>query len=90
MENSSLIIDRYRSVTSALGYSGDSIANSLSDMGFCALGFYFTSKVNWKITVMTALLMELGCLILIRDNLTLNVVMLIHPIEAIKQWQLGG
>jgi hypothetical protein len=87
LENSSFIIDRYRAATISLDYFGDSILNSMSDIGFMILGFIAASRLQMKMTIALAVAMELLALAVIRDNLTLNVVMLLHPIEAIKNWQ---
>lgn len=89
LENTPFVIERYRTATMALDYFGDSIINSLSDLTACLLGFY----IAWRMPVRSCLLMvvvfELFTLACIRDNLTLNVVMLLWPIEAIKTWQAG-
>jgi hypothetical protein len=90
LENSPLIINRYREATIALGYVGDSVFNSVSDIFFAACGFLFAWRARPWLTFAVIVAMELGTLALMRDNLTLNIVMLIHPIEAIKQWQLAG
>jgi hypothetical protein len=87
LENSPLIINRYRSATMSLGYSGDSILNSMADIGWMSLGFWIASKLPVKATVTLAIAFELFTLVMIRDNLTLNVLMLVSPVEAIKQWQ---
>ena len=90
LENSPLIIHRYREATIALGYTGDSVLNSLSDILMMTLGFWFASRVPTRITVAAILVMEVGCALWVRDNLTLNVIMLIYPVEAIKHWQMAG
>ena len=90
LENSPLIIDRYRAVTMAWGYSGDSILNSLSDIGCMALGFWLSSRLPWRASLLLGLALELVALAAIRDNLTLNVLMLIHPLDAIRDWQAAG
>ena len=87
LENSPIIIERYREATMAVGYSGDSIANSIGDLAFCMIGFVFAAKVKWYWTVAVFVVIEIAMLIAIRDNLTLNVLMLIYPLEAIKSWQ---
>ena len=87
LENSPIIIDRYREATMALGYSGDSAINSVSDVGFMALGFAFARRAPVWLTVTVAIAFELIALFAIRDNLTLNVLMLVWPIDAIKAWQ---
>jgi hypothetical protein len=74
----------------ALGYAGDSILNSVSDIGMMALGFFLAWRLPVWATVTILVAMEVGCALWIRDNLTLNVIMLIHPIEAIKHWQMGA
>ena len=90
LENSPLIINRYREATISLGYAGDSVLNSCSDILMMSLGFMFASRYRvWTVTA-AVLLMEVGCLLWVRDNLTLNVIMLIHPIDAIKAWQSTG
>lgn len=87
LENSPIIIDRYRTATIALGYSGDSIINSISDIGMMALGFVFAARAPVWASVTLGLLFELLALAVIRDNLTLNILMLAWPIDAIRQWQ---
>jgi hypothetical protein len=87
LENSPLIINRYRSVTSSFGYSGDSIINSMSDIGWMAFGFWLASRLPWQVSLALAVGFELFTLVMIRDNLTLNVLMLVWPVEAIKVWQ---
>lgn len=87
LENSPMIIERYRAATISLDYYGDSVANSLSDIVACALGYLFASRVRWWWSLALVLVVELVLLVTIRDCLTLNVVMLLYPIEAIKEWQ---
>lgn len=88
-ENSPAVIERYRAATASVGYLGDSIINSMSDGFMMILGFWIASRLNWKATLSLAIAFELLALAVIRDNLTLNVLMLVHPIEAIKTWQAG-
>jgi hypothetical protein len=90
LENSPMIIDRYRAVTASFDYYGDSVLNSLADIGFMALGFWLASKLPAGASVALALAFELFTLAMIRDNLTLNIVMLVWPLEAIRAWQAGG
>ena len=90
LENSPIIIDRYRAATAAAGYSGDSILNSMSDIGFMVVGFALARRLPVWGTIALALFFELLALVVIRDNLTLNIVMLTYPIAAIRQWQAGG
>ncbi|WP_436254643.1 DUF2585 domain-containing protein [Neorhizobium sp. LjRoot104] len=88
-ENSPLIIDRYRTATMALGYTGDSILNSAMDTVFMALGFFAASRLPVWLTVAIAIFFELATGYIIRDNLTLNVLMLVWPMDAVRVWQGG-
>jgi len=90
LENSSFIIDRYRNATIAQGYVGDSVLNSVCDIGMVVIGFIMARFSKIWITIGLIIIMELGTLFWVRDNLTLNVIMLVHPIESIKTWQSEG
>lgn len=86
-ENTPMIIGRYREATIALGYSGDSILNSVSDLAMMALGFLAARRLPLWASLAVVALLELIPLFAIRDNLTLNVLMLVAPSDAILAWQ---
>lgn len=89
-ENSPLVINRYRAATSALDYTGDSVINSVFDVFSVMFGFYLSYKLRTWWIVALIIFFELFTLYKVRDNLTLNIVMLAYPIEAIKTWQLDA
>lgn len=89
-ENSDFIINRYREATIALDYYGDSVINSLSDVAAMVAGFFIAHRIPWRLTAAAAIAMELFTAFMIRDNLALNVIMLLAPNDAIKAWQAEG
>ena len=90
LENTPLIIDRYREQTVSLGYFGDSVINSMSDIVAMLVGFYLASRLPVWASVVLALAIEIVLALVIRDNLLLNVLMLIYPVPAVLEWQAGG
>jgi hypothetical protein len=89
IENTPMVIDRYRATTAAIGYTGDSVINSLSDILMMALGFLLARKLPLWAAIGLLLVLEIVPLFVIRDNLTLNVIALIAPSHAIQAWQAG-
>jgi hypothetical protein len=90
VENSEFVIERYREQTAALGYQGDTIVNSLADILLCGLGFVLARRLGLRRSVALFVLTEAVLAVWIRDNLSLNVLMLIYPIDAVKEWQAAG
>ena len=90
LENTSWVFDRYRDATMALGYNGDSVLNSVADILWMIFGFALARRLPVWATVAVAVAFELLTLVLIRDNLTLNVLMLVAPVEAVAEWQAAG
>ena len=88
-ENTPMVIDRYREATAALGYSGDSILNSLSDIAMMGIGFLAARRLPLWASVGAVGILELVPLLVIRDNLTLNVWMLLAPSDSVRAWQAG-
>lgn len=90
VENTSLIIDRYREVTASLDYYGDSIVNSFGDGVAMLAGFFLAARLPVAASVVIVIGMEALAGWMIRDNLVLNVLMLIWPIDAVREWQMQG
>ena len=88
-ENTDFVINRDRTETISLHYYGDSIVNSMGDIGFCMMGFAIAAILPTRLTVVLALTLEIGLALWIRDNLALNILMLIRPIPVIRSWQGG-
>jgi len=90
IENTPMVIDRYREATIALGYTGDSVLNSVSDVAMMAIGFLAARRLPLWASIALLLVLELVPLAVIRDNLALNVWMLVAPSDAIRAWQAGA
>ena len=88
LENSDFIINRYRTETAALGYQGDTVVNSLGDILCCAVGFVIARKLGLRRSLIAFVLVELVLLLWIRDSLLVEILMLLHPIDALKAWQM--
>jgi len=87
-ENTRFVIDKYRTETAALGYTGDTIVNSFGDL-MCALaGFMIARKLGLRRSLIVFVLVEIFLIVWIRDSLLLQILMLVHPVEAIKLWQM--
>ena len=90
LENTPMIINRYREQTIALDYYGDSVLNSVADIGAMVLGFLAAWRLPILIVVVLTIVMDVGVAWWIRDNLTLNILQLLYPTEAVLRWQQGG
>jgi hypothetical protein len=90
LENTDAVINRYREATIALDYYGDSVLNSVSDVVAMMVGFGLAAVLPVWSVVTATLVMEIGVALVIRDNLTLNVLMLLYPLDAVRRWQMGG
>jgi hypothetical protein len=89
-ENTPFVINKYRTETAALGYQGDTIVNSLGDLGCALLGFLVARRLGWWRSLIVFVLVELVLILWIHDSLLLQILMLVRPVEAIKFWQLCG
>jgi hypothetical protein len=89
VENTDFVINHYREMTISLDYYGDSVINSVSDILFMVAGFFLAARLPVWLTVLIALALELLIGVMIRDNLTLNVLMFVWPLDSVLQWQQG-
>ena len=89
-ENTPFVINRYRAATISLDYYGDSVINSMSDIAAMIAGFWTARRSAVWLSVGLVVVLEVGLALVIRDNLTLNILMLVHPVESVRQWQAGG
>lgn len=90
LENSPCVIERYRQDTASLDYTGDSVLNALGDLLSAVVGFVVAARFPWQVSVVMFVVIELALLFFVRDNLTLNVLMLVRSNDAVREWQLSG
>ena len=90
LENTDLVIQRYRAATVSLGYYGDSVLNSIGDVSAAAIGCALAAWLPVWPLVAGIVIVEATLVLWIRDNLTLNILMLLRPIDALRRWQMGG
>lgn len=88
-ENSSWLIERYRTTTVSLDYVGDSICNSLGDYLACLFGIVMARSLPWWMACGSFAALEISSLVWIRDSLSLNILMLVYPVDAVRMWQQG-
>jgi hypothetical protein len=89
LENNNTVIERYRAATISLHYYGDSVMNSMCDILTCMIGFTIAAILPVRMTIVAIFVLEIGLALWIRDGLLLNIVMLIHPVPAIRTWQMS-
>lgn len=89
LENTNFIIELYRAETLSLNYYGDSVVNSIGDIVACMLGFFLATRLPRRVSVLATIALETLLVVWTRDNLALNILMLIHPSRAVRLWQLG-
>ena len=89
IENSSAVIQHYRQATAALGYDGDTVLNSLGDIFCCGIGFLIAVKLGWRWSIALFVAVEVVLTLWIRDSLLLEILMLVHPVDAVKNWQMA-
>ena len=87
-ENTNFVIERYRTATAALGYTGDAVVNSLGDILCCLAGFLIAQRLGFRRSLIAFVVLELILILWIKDSLLLEILMLVSPIEAIKSWQM--
>jgi len=90
IENTEFVIRRYREATAALGYTGDTVVNSLGDITACAVGFLVARRLGWLRSVLLFAAVEIFLLLWIRDGLVLNIILLLYPSERLRAWQQAG
>jgi hypothetical protein len=90
VENTEFVVNRYRETTAALGYRGDTVINSLGDVAACAVGFVIALRLGWRRALLVFVAVEASLLFWIKDGLLLNIIMLLYPSDAIRQWQAAG
>ena len=89
LENTNFIIDKYRENTASLDYFGDSILNSVGDVIACAAGFWIALKLGWWRSLALFVLTEIILIFWIHDSLLINIILLIYPLDSLRDWQTG-
>jgi hypothetical protein len=88
-ENSSMVIQRYNETTISKGYTGDTIINSLSDLTMCAVGFWIAHFLGFRRSLVLVVAIEVIMILWIRDSMIINILMLLFPVPALRNWQMG-